>query len=200
MRRVSIAMLSCLVVVSVGALASANSARLARTAEGAAIPPPPPALVADRVTLELSDGAQVVIQLDNVRAPFTSAAFVQNCRLGIFNGVPFTRFDRSILVGGWNTLDGSLLAPAQASFPRIFEGANGSSHVRGAIAVVGTNGPGGWVDSFPFAVYFESAPMYDGKLTVFGRVVEGLELLESLNAELADDDVSDSVFRVTSIE
>jgi peptidylprolyl isomerase len=123
--------------------------------------------------LELAFG-RVVIQLRPDLAPATCAQIKKLARAGFYDGVVFHR-----VIGGFM---------AQGGDP-TGTGAGGSGHPlkaefssekfeRGVVAMARTSDPNS-ADS-QFFIMFDAAPALDGKYTIFGKVVSGMEFVDRL--------------------
>jgi peptidylprolyl isomerase len=117
---------------------------------------------------------RVVIQLRPDLAPNTCAQIKKLARAGFYDGVVFHR-----------VIDGFM---AQGGDP-TGTGAGGSGHplhpefssepfVRGVVAMARTSDPNS-ADS-QFFIMYAPAPALDGKYTIFGKVVSGMEYVDQL--------------------
>jgi cyclophilin family peptidyl-prolyl cis-trans isomerase len=129
---------------------------------------------------------RVVIELDEIAAPQTSASFKQLVRDGFYDGMRFHRIFPDLLVqtgdpyskGGDSERSGTggpgYTIPAEIRL----------SHVRGAVAasrLPDKVNPTRASNGSQFYVCLTPMPQLDGNYTVFGRVIEGIEVLDEIS-------------------
>lgn len=168
-------------VLAFAVTAALSSAAIAQEAVPA---PPPPA---PRITLETTMGA-ITFELDTVGAPRTSAHMLRLFRTRHYVGAAIFRVERDFLIQ-LGDLDRNLAyrhPPITTSPP--LETAN-TIHGRGKVALARLDDPNSGRSSF----YFDlgpnrhlnadpnAAPNTTG-YTVFGTVVEGMDVLDRINA------------------
>jgi peptidylprolyl isomerase len=143
------------------------------TAGGAAFAAEPPANPADTLYMDLSFG-RVVIQLRPDLAPSTCAQIKKLARAGFYDGVVFHRVIDGFMAQGGDptgTGTGGSGHPLKAEF-------SSEPFVRGVVAMARASDPNS-ADS-QFFIMFAPAPALDGKYTIFGRVVSGMEYVDKL--------------------
>lgn len=135
------------------------------------------------VKLETSMG-DIVIELNEEAAPITVKNFLQYIEEGFFDGTIFHRVIPDFMIqGGGFTAD---MVEKQTHAPITNEAANGLKNQRGTIAMARTNDPDSATSQFfinhkdnDFLNYAgQSKPGY----AVFGKVVEGLEIVDKIAA------------------
>src|SRR5712691_12961980 len=131
----------------------------------------------------LAGGPHVLIETDRGKltlelfpgvAPKTVARFVELVKKGFYNGLTFHRVVPKFLIqGGDPAGDGTggsgLPIPAEFSEKK---------HMIGTVGMAHTKDPES-ADS-QFYICLEPQPFLDGKYTVFGQVVEGLDVLPKI--------------------
>ena len=157
-------------------------------AQGLAAPPPPPALDPENtLLLDLSSGGRVAIQLRPDVAPNHVARIKELARKGFYNGLTFHRvIDGFMAQGGDPAGDGT----GGSQLPDLAAEFNGLPHVRGAIAAARQGAEEGAdaaavtaaENSANSQFYIMLAPRLalDGRYTVFGRVVSGMNFVDSI--------------------
>jgi peptidyl-prolyl cis-trans isomerase B (cyclophilin B) len=151
-------------------------------------PPPEPepfsshraeALAAYHPVLETSLG-NITLELFPDRAPDHVRNFLRLAQLGVYDGMAFHR-----VVAGFVAQTGSLTSRAtpltarqRAAVRNLAPEFNDTKHVRGIVSMARGDDPGSANTSF-FLV-LGPAPSLDGKYTVFGRIVDGLDVLDSI--------------------
>ncbi|HEY5704790.1 MAG TPA: peptidylprolyl isomerase [Terrimicrobiaceae bacterium] len=134
---------------------------------------------------------QVVLGLYDDAAPATVANFKELCRKRFFNGMRFHRVFPSSLVQTGDPY--SRRGPADRSGtggPGYTVPAElGRNHVRGAVAMSRLPdlvNPVKASSGSQFYVCLTPMPKLDGKYTVFGEVLEGLDVLDSISNQPTD--------------
>lgn len=131
-----------------------------------------------RVALETSAG-RIVLALDRGRAPATVANFLAYVDGGKLDGETIYRampYGKGGLIQGGITSDSRKLAPPVEHEP-VAE--TGLRHVAGAISMANV-GPG--TARSDFFILTSDIPAFDSSFAVFGRVVEGMEVVEAILA------------------
>ena len=140
----------------------------------------PASSLAPRVRVETSEG-DFVIELDAVRAPLTAENFLRYVRDGAYDGTVFHRVIPNFVVqgGGFD----EKLAPRTARAPIPNESGNGLSNRRGTVGLAREDSPHSGSAQFYFNLVdnlgLDPLPSRWG-YAVFGRVIEGMELLSGL--------------------
>ena len=181
------------------ALASAGPARAAQVPPDVAPAPPapaaPPAAVvippavavpilppsevaadpANKLTLELSNGGAVVIQLRPDAAPAHVERIQTLVRRGFYNGVAFHRVIPGFMAQGGDPkgtgVGGSDLPDLKAEFTTI-------PYMRGIVAAARTDDPHSANSQF-FIMFSPNVSLW-GKYTVFGRVIAGMDAVDRI--------------------
>jgi len=127
----------------------------------------------------------ITLELDADAAPKTVTNFVTLAKSGYYNGLTFHRvIPRFMIQGGDPSGDGT---GGASVFGASFEDEiNDYKLVRGAIAMA-NRGPDTNGSQF-FIVQADATPWLDGRHTVFGRVTDGIELVDAIAAVERDAD------------
>jgi len=120
----------------------------------------------------------IVLQLDAFYAPLHTNNFVFLARQGFYDGLTFHRWEPDfVLQGGDPTGTGSggpgYLIPSEIGLP----------HVQGAVGMArqGDNvNPEKKSNGSQFYITYRATPFLDGKYTVFGRVVQGFDVVQKM--------------------
>jgi len=135
------------------------------------VPPAPSARGAGPHVVVETDRGKLVIELFPEVAPKTIARFLNLAQKGFYNGLTFHRVVPKFLIqGGDPAGDGT--GGSGKTIPAEF---SEKKHVTGTVGMARTKDPDS-ADS-QFYICLEPQPFLDGKYTVFGQVVEGLDLL-----------------------
>lgn len=123
--------------------------------------------------LDLKDG-RVVIELRPDLAPGHVARIKELARQGFYDGVVFHRVIEGFMAqGGDPTGTG-----AGGSGKKLKAEFSAEPHVRGSLSMARTNDPDS-ADS-QFFICFGPTPFLDGKYTLWGKVVEGMEFVDMI--------------------
>jgi peptidyl-prolyl cis-trans isomerase B (cyclophilin B) len=126
-------------------------------------------------TLHTNHGA-IAIELFDEDAPKTVENFLKLARDGFYNGVIFHRVIPDFMVQGGDPTGTGSGGPGY-QFEDEF---NDNKVVRGALAMANA-GPNTNGSQF-FIVTTEAASWLDGKHTVFGRVTDGMDVVDAISA------------------
>lgn len=141
---------------------------------------------APRVRLETTLG-NIVLELDRERAPITVENFVTYVRDGFYDGTIFHRvIDNFMIQGGGYTEE---FSRKQTRAPIKNEADNGLKNARGTIAMARTRDPHSASAQFFINVVDNNALDYrspDARgwgYAVFGRVIEGMEVVDAIKSQ-----------------
>jgi peptidyl-prolyl cis-trans isomerase B (cyclophilin B) len=142
-------------------------------------------------TLHTNHGA-IAIELFDEDAPKTVDNFLKLSRDGFYDGVIFHRVIPDFMIQGGDPTGTGSGGPGY-QFEDEF---NQHKVVRGALAMANA-GPNTNGSQF-FIVTTDAAPWLDGKHTVFGRVADGMEVVDKIEA--SDTDQNDKPREEARIE
>lgn len=135
---------------------------------------------AQKVRLATSVG-DIVVELDAAKAPNTTANFLQYVRAGHYDGTIFHRVIENFMIQGGGYRADLSEKPTRA--PIKLEAGNGLSNVRGAIAMARTSNPDSATSQFFInTVDNPRLDTHGGGYAVFGRVTEGMEVVDQIRA------------------
>lgn len=153
----------------------------------ALLPPTPPYKVAEKAILHTTAG-NIAVEFFPDEAPKTVANFVQLAEAGFYNGTLFHRVIKDFMIQGGDPLskddDPSNDGTGGPGY-RFEDEINQHKLVKGALAMANA-GPDTNGSQF-FIVTAEETPWLDGKHTVFGQVVDGMEIVSSIAETQTDD-------------
>jgi len=127
------------------------------------------------VTIETDKGV-IKFEIYEKEAPITSGNFIELAQSGFYDGLTFHRVEPGFVVqGGDPKGDGTGGSGKNIQLEIIPE----LKHVKGAVAMARSNDPNSASSQF----YFTLADVHqlDGSYAVFGKVIEGMEVVESLS-------------------
>jgi peptidyl-prolyl cis-trans isomerase B (cyclophilin B) len=144
-----------------------------------------------KATMHTSAG-QIVLELHDEDAPKTVENFRKLAGDGFYDSLAFHRVIPDFMIQGGCPEGTGRGGPGYTFEDEI----NEHKIVRGALAMANA-GPNTNGSQF-FVVTTEAAPWLDGKHTVFGRVVEGMEAVDAIEA--TERDASDRPIEPQTIE
>jgi len=155
---------------------------LAQSAEAQTPPAPQAGAILPQIdpenvlVLQLSTGGPVRIQLRPDKAPNHVARMKQLTRAGFYDGLVFHRVIEGFMAQTGDPLGtgtgGSPLPDLQAEF-------NDLPHLRGALSMARAESPDS--ANSQFFIVFSPVLRLDGKYTVLGRLVSGMQFVDAIN-------------------
>jgi cyclophilin family peptidyl-prolyl cis-trans isomerase len=138
----------------------------------------PADLAKHRAVLETSAGP-ITIEFFPDKAPEHVRNFLRLASAGVFDGTSFHRVVRGFVIQtGSLTSRGPLTEKQQKMVRPLQPEFNDTKHVKGILSMARGDDPASAMTSF--FIVTGDAPSLDGKYTVFGRVVEGLAVVEAI--------------------
>ena len=139
------------------------------------------------VTITMETGRQIKVELLPEYAPKTVANFEKLVREGFYDGLTFHRIIPGFMIQGGDPL-GNGMGGAKEKIPGEFRqngfAQNTLKHVRGVISMARAYDPNS--ASSQFFIMHADAPHLDGAYAAFGRVVEGLDVVDEIAATPTD--------------
>jgi peptidyl-prolyl cis-trans isomerase A (cyclophilin A) len=144
---------------------------------------------AQKVRLATSMG-DVVVELDAEKAPKSVENFLQYVRSKHYDGTIFHRVIETFMVQGGGFNPDLSQKPTRAAIP--LESRNGLKNLRGTLAMARTNVPDSATAQFFINVvdnaFLDAENARDGNgYAVFGRVVEGMDVVDRIKATPVGD-------------
>lgn len=139
-----------------------------------------PASAQQKVRLQTSMG-DVVLELDASKAPKTVDNFLQYVKAGHYDGTVFHRVIPNFMVQGGGFTADMVQKPTRAAIP--LESRNGLANTRGTVAMARTSVPDSATAQF-FINVVDNLPLdsYGGGYAVFGKVVQGMDVVDRIKA------------------
>jgi peptidyl-prolyl cis-trans isomerase A (cyclophilin A) len=135
---------------------------------------------AQTVRLATSEG-DIVLELDREKAPKTVDNFVRYVQARHYDGLIFHRVIENFMIQGGGYKPDMSEKPTRAPIP--LEAGNGLSNARGSIAMARTGDPNSATAQFFINVADNTRlDTAGGGYAVFGRVVEGMEVVDKIRA------------------
>ena len=134
------------------------------------------------VTLTMKDGGVIKLELYPDKAPKTVANFEKLVKEGFYNGLTFHRIISGFMIQGGDPL-GNGMGGSEENIPGEFA-ANGFEnpirHERGVISMARAQNPNS--ASSQFFIMHADGFFLDGNYAAFGKVVEGLDVVDRIAA------------------
>ena len=132
------------------------------------------------ITIEMENGKKIKLELYPDIAPITAANFEKLVKEGFYDGLIFHRVIEGFMIQGGDP-EGTGMGGAKERIKGEFA-ANGVKndlkHTRGVISMARSQNPDS--ASSQFFIMHKDAPHLDGQYAAFGRVVEGMEVVDEI--------------------
>ena len=132
------------------------------------------------VTIEMENGGKIVAELYPEVAPITVNNFVSLASKGFYDGLIFHRVISGFMIQGGDPQGIGIGGPGY-SIKGEFAGngvKNDLSHSRGVLSMARTMAPNS--AGSQFFIMHEDAPHLDGQYAAFGKVIEGIEVVDEI--------------------
>ena len=138
------------------------------------------------VVIEMDNGGIIRIEVDEKAAPITAANFLKLVKEGFYDGLTFHRVISGFMVqGGDPTGTGAGGSKDTIKGEFASNGYNNPlKHTRGVISTARTMDPNS--ASSQFFIMHADAPHLDGQYAAFGKVVEGMGVIDQIAASRTD--------------
>lgn len=138
------------------------------------------------IEIEMTNGDVIKAELYPDIAPITVENFVSLIKGSFFDGLVFHRVIRGFMIqgGGYDELGNNREAPSIKGEFTANGFTNDLKHTRGVLSMARTMFPNS--ASSQFFIMHEDAPHLDGQYAAFGKVTEGIEVVDKI-AECATD-------------
>lgn len=135
------------------------------------------------IELKMKNGGTIKLELYPEKAPKTVANFEKLVQEGFYDGLTFHRIISGFMIQGGDPL-GNGMGGSDEQIPGEFA-ANGFAqndicHQRGVISMARSQDPNS--ASSQFFIMHADAPHLDGQYAAFGKVVEGMEVVDQIAA------------------
>jgi peptidyl-prolyl cis-trans isomerase B (cyclophilin B) len=155
------------------------------------------------VVIEMMNGKKIFIELYPDAAPITVANFEKLVSEGFYNGLIFHRVIKDFMIQGGDP-EGTGMGGSKERIKGEFR-ANGVDnpikHERGVISMARSSMPNS--ASSQFFIVHKDAPHLDGQYAAFGKVVEGMDVVDEIactDTGYMDRPVKDQVMKTVTLE
>jgi len=132
-----------------------------------------------RVLLQTSLG-DITLELDEAKAPVSTANFLSYAEEGFYNGTIFHRVIADFMIQGGGFEPGMKQKKTKA--PIKNESSNGLSNVRGSVAMARTSDLNSATAQFYINTVDNASNLDRAQYCVFGKVVEGMDVVDKIRA------------------
>lgn len=136
------------------------------------------AISGDVVVMEVKDFGTIKIKLNTEAAPKTSANFLKLVQEKFYDGLTFHRIAQDFVIQGGDPKGDGTGGPGYTIPAEI-----GLKHTKGAIAMARLGdqvNPNKESSGSQFYIALNDLPMLDGQYTVFGQVIEGMDVVAKI--------------------
>lgn len=155
------------------------------------------------VNIKIKNDGVIKIELDEKAAPITVANFTELVNKGFYDGIIFHRVIKGFMIQGGDP-EGIGIGGSGKNIVGEFA-ANGFNnpikHTRGVISMARAMNPNS--ASSQFFIMHEDAPHLDGQYAAFGKVVEGMDIVDriaNVRTDMSDKPFEDVVMEKVWIE
>ncbi len=155
------------------------------------------------VTIEMEDGGTIKVELDPNVAPNTVANFVSLVEDQFYDGLIFHRVIPGFMIQGGDPNGNGTGGPDYSIAGEFSSNGveNNLKHERGVISMARTQDP----DSAgsQFFIMVDDATHLDGKYAAFGKVMEGMEIVDqiiSAERDSADKPLADQTMKKVTVD
>lgn len=129
-----------------------------------------------KAKIHMADGGDIVIELFEKEAPGTVQNFVDLINKGFYNGLRFHRVIPGFVAQGGCPNGNGTGGPGYIIKDELV--GNPHKHERGALSMA-HRGPN--TGGSQFFIVYEPQPHLDGVHTVFGKVIEGMDVVDGIH-------------------
>lgn len=128
-----------------------------------------------KAKIHMADGGDIVIELFEKEAPGTVQNFIDLINKGFYNGLRFHRVIPGFVAQGGCPNGNGTGSPGYTIKDELI--GNPHKHERGALSMA-HRGPN--TGGSQFFIVYEPQPHLDGVHTVFGKVIEGMDVVDGI--------------------
>ncbi len=137
-------------------------------------------------TITMQNGKKIVVELFPDVAPNTVNNFISLANSGFYNGLTFHRVIRGFMIQGGCPKGNGTGGPGYSIKGEFSQNGFGNAlnHERGVISMARAQNPNS--AGSQFFIMHQDAPHLDGAYAAFGKVVEGLDVVDEIADEYTD--------------
>jgi peptidyl-prolyl cis-trans isomerase B (cyclophilin B) len=156
------------------------------------------------VTITMENGEEIVLELFPEAAPNTVANFISLAEEGYYDGLIFHRVIPDFMVQGGDPSGNGSGGPGysiKGEFASNGFETNTVKHDRGVLSMARTNDPNS--AGSQFFIMVKEAPHLDGEYAAFGKVIEGMETVDtivSVERDGMDKPLEDQIMKTVTVD
>lgn len=139
-----------------------------------------------KITIKMKQGGSIQVELYPEVAPNTVMNFMSLASKGFYNGLIFHRVIRGFMIQGGCPNGTGMGGPGYTIKGEFASNGveNALKHERGVISMARSS----WMDSAgsQFFIMHENAPYLDGQYAAFGRVIQGMDVVDAIAEQWTD--------------
>lgn len=139
------------------------------------------------VTFKIKDGGTIKAELYPEKAPNTVNNFISLVKSGFYNGLIFHRVIAGFMIQGGDPMGKGIGGPGYSIKGEFvdnnFKG-NDIKHERGVLSMARAMNPNS--AGSQFFIMHENSPHLDGQYAAFGKVIEGIEVVDKIASVQTD--------------
>ena len=155
------------------------------------------------VTIEMEDGGKIVAELYPEMAPISVNNFISLVKKGFYDGLIFHRVIEGFMIQGGCPNGNGMGGPGYTIKGEFSQNGftNNFKHTKGVLSMARAMDPNS--AGSQFFIMHEDAPHLDGQYAAFGKVVEGMDVVDeiaSVKTDYNDKPLEPQVMKKVTIE
>ncbi len=155
------------------------------------------------VTIEMENGKKIKLELYPEVAPLTVSNFISLVKKGFYDGIIFHRVIKGFMIQGGDPNGRGDGGPGYSIKGEFTSNGfkNDLKHTRGVISMARTMDPNS--AGSQFFIMHKDAPHLDGEYASFGKVIEGIEVVDEIakvRTDFSDRPLEKQVMKKVTVE
>ena len=155
------------------------------------------------ITFEINNGKTIKAELYPEIAPNTVNNFISLVKRGFYDGICFHRVISGFMIQGGDPLGNGTGGPGYSIKGEFASNGfkNDLKHVRGVLSMARAMNPNS--AGSQFFIMHEDAPYLDGQYAAFGKVIEGIEVVDEIantKTDYSDRPYDDVIMNTVTVE
>ena len=155
------------------------------------------------VTIQMKDGGVMKAELYPDIAPITVQNFIDLASKGFYNGLIFHRVISGVMIQGGDPEGIGIGGPGYCIKGEFAANGfkNDLKHTRGVLSMARAGDPNS--AGSQFFIMHEDAPFLDGQYAEFGKLIEGIEVVDkiaSVKTDYHDKPLEDQVIEIMTVQ
>lgn len=155
------------------------------------------------ITFEINNGKTIKAELYPEIAPNTVNNFISLVKKGFYDGICFHRVISGFMIQGGDPLGNGTGGPGYSIKGEFASNGvkNDLKHARGVLSMARAMNPNS--AGSQFFIMYEDAPYLDGQYAAFGKVIEGIEVVDEIantKTDYSDRPYDDVIMNTVTVE